>query len=62
LITPARTKPELVAYELRGAGYEPVAVVADEDEFRTERPLPFSVVPALLVADSVRWTAALPRG
>jgi Uma2 family endonuclease len=61
LIAPDHQKPQIVAYELGGTTYEPVAVVTGEDEFRTERPFPFSVVPALLVADSARWTAALPR-
>ena len=52
----------LTAYQLSGDCYEPVAIVSGEDTFRTDMPFPFSVVPALLVADNARWTAALPRG
>jgi Uma2 family endonuclease len=62
LVTPDRRRPVLTAYQLSGGCYEPVAVVSGEDTFRTEMPFPFSVVPALLVADNARWTAALPRG
>ncbi len=62
LVTPDRQRPVLTAYQLSEDCYEPVAVVSGEDTFRTEMPFPFSVEPALLVADNARWTAALPRG
>lgn len=61
LVTTDRALPTLTAYELRRGRYHDVGVVAGENEFRTELPFSVGVAPALLVADSHRWTEALRR-
>lgn len=59
IVEPDFDHPSLTAYELKDGCYEQIALVADTEAFKAERPFPVTIIPRLLVEPGNAWRDGL---